>query len=114
MPYTYISFAKTLPEFLANKKTCTRRQWKPRHVKKFNCGDLVVALDRDRRAHGKQIGLIRLTAIYQEQLSNMPDSDVAAEGFPELSKEEFIEQFFDGNALQMLTVVRFKMVIADL
>ncbi|MGB7520371.1 MAG: hypothetical protein WA896_12135 [Spirulinaceae cyanobacterium] len=37
----------------------------------------------------------------------MPESDVAAEGFPELTNQEFIERCFDGESDRDVWVIRF-------
>lgn len=107
-----ISFGKTCPQLLAGK-TVTRRIWKDSHAQKFiNAYERslrVQALDKDLRCGGQQIGWLTLTEKpYQEHLPDMPESDLAAEGFPELSRDEFIEQFFFGKADTLVWVVRFQ------
>lgn len=106
-----ISFGKTYPQLLAGKSV-TRRLWKPSHAEKFikayREGLKIQAFDKDRRYGGKQVGWVVLTAEpYQERLIDMPEADVALEGFPELSKEKFIDQFFESDQ-DFSWVIRFK------
>ncbi|MCW6053729.1 phage N-6-adenine-methyltransferase [Lyngbya sp. CCAP 1446/10] len=108
-----ISFGKTL-QYLPNK-TVTRRTWKDTHAKKFinafNQNKLVKALDKDVRYGGKQIGWCRLLcAPYKEQLSAMPDGDLAAEGGMCSSVQEFIQQYFKGNSYLEVWVIRFEFI----
>jgi len=113
-----ISFGKTCVQTrhgtsLLVGKTVTRRIWKDSHAQKFiNAFERslrVQALDKDLRCGGQQIGWLTLTEKpYQEHLADMPSSDLAAEGFPELSRDEFIQQFFFGKADTLVWVVRFQ------
>ncbi len=60
---------------------------------------------------GKRVGYIRLThKPYQEKLVDMPSSELAAEGFPELSKQQFIGKFFEGDNQQIVWVIRFEFI----
>ncbi|NEP10859.1 MAG: ParB N-terminal domain-containing protein [Symploca sp. SIO2C1] len=99
-----------------HQKTVTRRKWKDRHAQQFikawNEGKFVDAYDKSPRNGGKKIATIRLTAEpYQEKLEDMPESEVTLEGYPELSKQEFIDKFFaDFDATQPLWVVRFAII----
>lgn len=69
----------------------------------------VRAFDKDQRYGGQQIGWLRLThKPYRERLLVMPAVDVAAEGFPGLSKREFINRFFQGDTDLTVWVVRFE------
>lgn len=111
-----ISFGKTL-QYLPDK-TVTRRTWKDTHAKKFikafHQNKLIKALDKDIRYGGKQIGWCRLLcAPYKEQLSVMPNGDLAAEGGMCSSVEEFVQQYFKGNSNLEVWVIRFEF-IADL
>jgi len=99
-------------------KTVTRRTWKDTHAKKFikafHQNKLIKALDKDIRYGGKQIGWCRLLcAPYKEQLSVMPNGDLAAEGGMCSSVEEFVQQYFKGNSNLEVWVIRFEF-IADL
>ena len=59
---------------------------------------------------GSRIGFCRLVvAPYQEKICDMPEKEVSGEGFPELSKTEFIARFFaDLEKDTELTVVKFE------
>lgn len=77
-----ISFNWTAPALLAGRKTCTRREWKYGWAIGFQKGELVGALDRQRRYGGKRLALIRITERpYQESTAQAPESDWEAEGF---------------------------------
>jgi hypothetical protein len=115
-----ISFGKTLPQLLSGTKTVTRRTWNDRYaqifIRAFNEGKLVPAFDKDRRYEGKLIGYLRLTERpKKESIYDMPLSDLAAEGFPDLTWKEFVERFFkdcldkgDDEAKSLVWVVRFQ------
>ncbi|GGA01898.1 hypothetical protein [Okeania sp. KiyG1] len=113
-----ISFGLTLPQLLSEQKTVTRRMWKDSYAKRFlndwnaRPGEfLYPALTKSYRVGGKQVGYIKLThQPYQEKLADIPTSDLAAEGFPELSRAEFINKFFDGNDQQIAWVIRFDFI----
>ena len=115
---TAISFGKTITELLSGQKTVTRRAWKDNQAYKFiddwdaKPGEFIYpALTKSYQAGGKQVGYVRLThRPYLEKLADMPDSDLAAEGFPDLSKQEFIDRFFEGNDQQEVWVIRFELV----
>lgn len=107
-----ISFGKTYPQLLAGK-TVTRRTWKPCHAEKFirifERKAKFPALDKDKRYKGQQVGWLTLTEKpYLEKIEDMPLSDLALEGFPNMSKSEFIDRFFDGNPHLAVWVIRFK------
>lgn len=113
-----VSFGKALPQLLCGLKTVTRRTWKDSHARKFiRAWDRELSirmLDKDLRYGGKQIGWMKLTCCpYRERLSDMPESDVSLEGFPELSKAEFIDRFFDKSQDQSVWVVRFETALFD-
>lgn len=106
-----ISFGWTA-QYLPNKSV-TRRVWKDSHAAKFvrayERGDRVVALNKDKRNGGEQIGWCKLTcAPYKEQLSEMPESDVAAEGGMVATVEEFVNKYFEGDRDLEVWVVRFE------
>lgn len=77
----HISFAWTVGALLKGEKTVTRRCWKAVHASRFHKGDLVAALDKDYRAGGKKVAIIRLTADpYRQPLREMTKADLVAEG----------------------------------
>ena len=106
-----ISFWKTLQ--CLTHKTVTRRAWKDKHAQKFtnafHQNKLVKALDKDIRYGGQQIGWCRLLcAPYKEQLAAMPEEDLQAEGGMCSSVAEFIKQYFPGNNILEVWVIRFE------
>ena len=108
-----LSFGWTVPQLFAGKSV-TRRCWKDSYgqqfIKRWQRGiTTYIALDKNWRQGGKQIGWITLTvAPYKERLCEMRYEDVAAEGFPELTRDEFIERFFNGDDQQQVWVIRFR------
>ena len=56
-----ISFGWTVEAFLADAKTCTRRDWKDWYAQAFHKGDRMQAWDKLPRAGGCRIGTIELT-----------------------------------------------------
>lgn len=105
-----ISFGYTSDRL--HQKTQTRRIWKPvtvnNAIKNFENNSLIKVYDKGAFAGGKHIGDLRLIKLpYQQKLAEMPESDVIKEGFPELSKSQFIHKFFDGNDDLIVTVLDF-------
>lgn len=95
---TPISFGWTADRLLKGMKTVTRRTWKAKYAQMFinayQQGKLIQAFDKDRRYGGKLIGYLKVSGIYQESVFDMPESDVSAEGYPELNWSRFADRFF--------------------
>ncbi len=112
--YVPISFGKTLEQVMSGGKTVTRRTWQDSYAEGFTKRYLAgvtgyPVFNRDRRYGGQQIGIVSLLCPpCKERLMDMPDSDLAREGFPELSRTEFIDRFFEGNSELTVWVIRFK------
>lgn len=82
-----ISFGYTWPAAVAREKTKTRRLWKEAHARKFKKDRLCRGIDKDRRAGGGEILLLRLVAdAVKQPMIDMPDSDYYAEGFAYLNE----------------------------
>jgi hypothetical protein len=112
-----ISFGWTV-QYL-NHKNQTRRSWKDSHAAKFcNAFDRaaaagqqlrVPAIDKGYHAGGKQIGSCVITERpYRQRLSDMPDSDLLAEGGMSATVGEFISQYFKGNTDLEVWVIGFR------
>lgn len=107
-----ISFGKVLPPLLSGEKTVTRRTWQTSHASKFvdayKNGMRIRAFDKSPRIGGKQVGWLTLTEEpLQERLDKMPATDLAAEGFADLTLSQFADQFFDGVMDTLVWVIRF-------
>lgn len=110
-----LSFAHTTEQFLSGEKTVTRRDWKDRHLKSWqrawDQGRLVHdAYDKVPRAGGKKIGEFKLTARpYLEMLKDIPEADLAAEGFGDVfyTVQEFID-FMNADPHELFAVIRFE------
>lgn len=92
-----ISFAKTIPQILAEKKTETRRLgWDFVRV-----GDLLQAVNKTMGfKKGEKADLLKLIVVTEtrrEPLNAITQDGVNAEGFPEMSPSEFIEFFCEFN-----------------
>ncbi|NES20803.1 MAG: hypothetical protein F6K41_18185 [Symploca sp. SIO3E6] len=92
----------------SSKGACTTPVCK--HCDRIKTQEILEAYDRSPRNGGKCIGSLRLLCKpYQEALKDMPASDVALEGYPELSKDEFINKFFPNiEPTVLLWVIRFE------
>ena len=109
-PKKFISFGWTDDELLEGKKTVTRRAWPGQYARTFRKGDLIAATDKSPTKGGEAIALIRLTENpYKENLADLTKEEVEAEGFPNLTPEEFRNRFFKGK-LQDVWVLRFEVV----
>ena len=109
-----LSFAWTTDALLSGKKTCTRWQWSDRKalawLNAYHQGRLVhQAWTNAPFVRGaKKVADIRLTQLpYQEQLADMPESDLEAEGGLWANKEEFLNLFSDPDLI--VWVVRFEL-----
>ena len=108
----FISYALTVNEFLAGKKTCTRRDWSDHHFKQWckywDEGKHVHdAWNKVPYAGGKKIGKFRLTCRpYKEKLADMPVEDLAAEGGMCATFYEFYELIKKGPE-DTVVVIRF-------
>lgn len=114
----HVSFGKTLTPLLAGLKTVTRREWKDSHAQKFirafDNGSIIRAFDKDQRYGGRRVGWLWLTdRPYKEWLSQMPEKDLAAEGFASLNLDEFRSRFFPREDDQCLWVIRFKFIPSE-
>lgn len=117
-----VTFEWTTPALLAGAKTCTRREWNPKHAAKFHAGQLIDAWNtspRNVRAKPHKVATIRLTRDpYIEWTGDAPPHDYSAEGFEWLEKYGFRVDGMTPMALWMqwrsdpfyLYVVRFEVV----
>ncbi len=90
-----LSFSLTKEEFLAGKKTVTRRDWADSYHEMWERmweNDRLIhdAYDNIPRVGGAKIGQLKLIdKPYKEKLSEMPFEDLAAEGGMCSTREEF-------------------------
>lgn len=112
-----LSFAYTTPQFLAGIKTVTRRKWSGRYLRAWqNAWDEGRlehdAVNKNMRAGGKRIGRFRLTARpYLEALKDMPDADLALEGFPEFERTQRYIDFMKADPDEVFAVIRFEKML---
>lgn len=116
-----LSFAWTTPALVRHFKTVTRRTWTPEWATRFHEGDVLTALDRQRRYRGRPVGAVRLTGTpYLESTADAPDSDYQAEGFEylesigakvdKLSPSKLWRIWHHPSGAQEMWVVRFELV----
>ncbi|MGK7955143.1 MAG: hypothetical protein AB4063_07755 [Crocosphaera sp.] len=96
-----ISFGQTIKQ-LYQGKTCTRRVWSDRTAKIFinyyEQGVKVPAYNKGLQYGGEIIGWLTLTEKpIKQPLVEMTQADLAAEGFPNYTFDQFINEFFDGK-----------------
>ncbi|KKL64736.1 hypothetical protein LCGC14_2162010 [marine sediment metagenome] len=107
-----ISFAKTLKEYKAGIKFCTRRDWAYRQFKMwrqfwFDGKITHDAYDKSPRNGGIKIGEFELTCKpYREYLWEMPLSDLKLEGGMCNTFPEFCE-LIGKKPHEIVTVIRF-------
>ncbi len=120
-----LSFAWTTDVLLAGNKTCTCRVWSERTARAWVNAYQGDGRFANRRRHrllhsawdkcsfikgAKKIADIRLTQLpYQERLTDMPQSDLDAEGGLWASLDEFINLF--GSPETVVWMVRFELVM---
>jgi hypothetical protein len=107
-----ISFAWTASQLLSGQKTVTRRTWTDVYASTVTPGMICQAWDKSPWFGGRHIADIRITDLYKEALRDMPESDLTAEGFPELSRDAFMTKFFGEREIDLDTrvwVVRFEL-----
>jgi len=101
-----MSFALTIPQFIARTKTVTRRLgWKF-----LKPGELVWGVEKamglKKGEKIKWLGLIRIVSNKPEQLYTISHNDVVREGFPKMSRIEFIDFFCAHNRCDPGVVVQ--------
>ena len=92
-----MSFYYTQPQFLARTKTVTRRLgWT--FLKR---GDRVMGVVKGQglRKGGQveTLGIIQIIAVRRERLNAITSEEVACEGFPEMTRQHFIDHFCEIN-----------------
>lgn len=100
-------------------KNCTRRNWKPRTLQAWqeawHEGRLWHrAISKNLGWGGVDIGLIRLSdRPYSQNLIQMPEADLEAEGGMCETVEEFAGQYFKSDLYSPLAVIRFDYLPID-
>lgn len=118
-----ISFAWTMPAFLARRKSVTRRQWSARGARRFCVGDICQAWNKSPRAtkakdKPRPIGTLRIISVTKERLCSIPETDYEAEGLAYLEEIGCLVQgikpreFFDNwrESDEQIWVVRFEIL----
>lgn len=109
-----ISFALTTKQFKDKTKTVTRRLgWKF-----LKAGDVLMGCEKVqgiKKGELKRLGLIKVVDVRRERLNEITYDDVAREGFPQMSKLEFIKFFVEemkpeGGLLALVTRIEFEYI----
>lgn len=100
-----MSFAFTAKQYLDGTKTVTRRiGWdflKTGDV----CNGVLKSRGLKKGEHVKVLGRHRIVSIYPERLNSITLDDVVNEGFPNFSREDFIQFFCAMNKCRPETFV---------
>lgn len=88
-----MSFSATIEQMRSRTKTVTRRQgWM--HLKP---GDVLCAVEKGmglkKGERVKRIGLIRVSDVRREPVGAVTLGDVTLEGFPDWSREQFVDLY---------------------
>lgn len=109
-----ISFSMTTPQVRARTKTVTRRMgWAL-----LMPGDLMQACEKCQGLKTGEkivpISIIRVLSVRREPLSAITAEDVVREGFPNMTRDQFIEFFCEGHKgckrLSIVTRIEFSYV----
>ena len=106
-----ISFAWTTDDFLAGRKTATRRFWTDEYAEKWwrnvqKRNNIADAYDKNPRFGGKKIGEIRVRQKpFRQPLGEMTGQDLKEEGTLWKSIEEFVEMM--GGPDKIPFVIKF-------
>jgi len=100
-----MSFFLTTPQFKAREKTVTRRLgWAFAKV-----GDIVEGVEKGqgipKGGKVKRLGMIRIVKVERQVLCRIPQWDVPAEGFPDMTAADFIAMFCEHNKCAAGTTV---------
>jgi hypothetical protein len=100
-----MSFAMTTAQFLDGSKDVTRRcGWDF-----LSAGDLLWGVEKamglKKGEKINRLGLIEVVSARAEMLQSISAEDVAREGFPQMSREEFISFFCTANEVTPETIV---------
>jgi hypothetical protein len=105
------------PALIAHTKIATRRMWNDRrglltaHMRAAHMSQLVRVWSRPDAGslYGRLVGHVRYTHTFDQRLDHITPSDVALEGFPTWSVEEFLDAKFPGKPLSTVVHVFFFM-----
>lgn len=100
-----MSFSLTTPQFMDGSKSVTRRMgW--RFLK---AGDHLLAIEKGmglkKGEKQKVLGEIVVVSVRREVLYAITREDVAREGFPDMSRAQFVEMFCKANRCGMGSAV---------
>lgn len=102
-----ISFAWTTDDFLAGRKTATRRFWDDEYAKRFPVGSTHSAWNKSPRFKGVKIGTVKVREIFKQPLSRMTESDLKEEGTLWSSVGEYVEMMLSQGKGDTPWVVKF-------
>lgn len=107
-----LSFALTKDEFLSGRKTASRRDWKPEHLRRWQKAwdegrHVHEAVDKVLFAGGSRIGQFKLTARpFLQPLHQMTPADLQAEGGMCRTVEDFC-RFVAQPPTKQMVVLQF-------
>ena len=108
-----ISYSLTTRQFRDRSKTVTRRMgWLNLKVGTRLRG-VVKAMGLKKGEKVEVLGIIEVTGVRRERLNEITDEEVAKEGFPDMTRGDFIEMFCTNmkcKATDFVTRIEFKYV----
>lgn len=99
----HMSFALTTPQILARTKTVTRRVgWRS-----LQSGDLIQAIEKGqglkKGAKVRKLAVLRIVDVRLEAIGEVTAREVILEGFPEMSRAQFIGMFMATHGLSFMS-----------
>lgn len=85
-----ISFGWTWQAVAMDAKTCTLRDWKDSHAKKFTKGRMLGGLTKGYFAKGEKFGIVQVKDCYRMNTRDLPDQDYVNEGFEFYDRYPFL------------------------
>lgn len=109
-----ISFALTTEQVKNKTKTVTRRLW----WKFLKPGTVLMACEQCqgiKKGELVRLGKILVTGVRRERLNKITDSDVVKEGFPGMTRNDFIKFFVEEmkpkrGVLEVVTRIEFEYI----
>ena len=108
-----VSFALTTQQILDETKTVTRRSGK----RQYKAGQLIQAVNKamgfKKGEHPVKLKLLEVTNVCYEPLDEITVTDLKHEGFPDMTKRQFIDMYCKANKVtpnSIVQVIEFRYV----
>lgn len=101
-----VSFALTTQQILDETKTVTRRSGK----RKYKPGQLIQAVNKamgfKKGEHPVKLKLLEVTNVSYEPLNDITVTELKFEGFPDMTKQQFIDMYCKANKVKPDSIVQ--------